>query len=104
MAPPPAEAEPGAGPAAGRLQKEPRQEELRRLALSRDNRWQENRTACSLAPTQPTPLTSQLPRHNVHHHGGNPGIPVILQQNTMVRLIRGLAVPSGQGGEDLREA
>lgn len=37
----------------GRLQKEPRKEGLRWLALHRDNRWQENRAAGSTAPTLP---------------------------------------------------
>lgn len=89
----PVEAGHGAGPAVGRLQKEPRKKELRRLALHLDDRWQENSFKAPLHPPGDTPLTSQLPRHYVYHHRGDPGIPVILQENATVRPTRGLAVP-----------
>lgn len=53
----PLEAGHGAGPARGRLQKEPRKEELRRLALPLDDRWQENsfRPRCTHQTTRPLP-------------------------------------------------
>ena len=47
MAPPAAAAEPGVVWQKGRLQKELRTEELRGLALSKGNRWLENRAAGS---------------------------------------------------------
>ena len=104
MAPPAAAAEPGVVWQKGRLQKELRTEELRGLPLSKGNRWLENRAAGSKQPPCHTPLTSQLPRHDIHHHHRDPGIPVILQDNRVVRPTRGLAAPSGQEGEDLRGA
>lgn len=56
--------------------------EVRQLMPHQEGGWQE---AEPLAPS----LTSQLPRHDVHHHRGDLGVPVILQENTVVR-------PSGE--------
>lgn len=64
--------------------------------------WPHRGGGCGKTPQAlPTPghkpLTSQLARHHVHHHRGDPGVPVVLQGDT--GLGRGLAVPSGHGAQ-----